>query len=418
MAYQSPENAQKLRNMPRVATNNAEPMVQAVTQSLPSTETSSESGINWGAIGEGLRGFGAGYAGRGAEFVAGLNKQNERLDKSRQDAMLKDLSTMDGLLSAGLFPEALQLGVNRADSIDKLGGDSRDTRSLVDLMNKGEWGKARDIVKTEVNTAIRQGHFKSIDKSMTDYQAEQIRLREIELDQAKRKQAKPSEGSYTIQDVGGIAYKVNKKTGDMEEVDPVGNKAKEEEKKMSKQNALFADLSTLDRTIDNIDDAFKLADVAGGEYYLLKDMPGSLGGNSKILNATLQPIIAALGFDKLQDMRNKSPTGGALGQVSNIELNMLQSAVESLVMAAETSPKELRAALTNVKESYTNYKAALLGKTAQVDWNKYPEYVTEVDGQRYWKNPKDENSDVFLIGPVPKKAPPKKVSPTASGENQ
>tara|TARA_R110000772_G_scaffold140639_4_gene249789 strand:- start:21 stop:1181 length:1161 start_codon:yes stop_codon:yes gene_type:complete len=160
MAYQSPENAQKLRDMPRVATNNAEPMVQAVTQSLPSTETSSESGINWGAIGEGLRGFGAGYDGRGTEFIAGLNKQNERLDKSRQQAMLKDLSRLDGLLSEGSFNEARQLLVNRVGLIDKFGGNSGDTKGLLNLMNEGKNDEVRKIVSREIGTAVDMGLIK------------------------------------------------------------------------------------------------------------------------------------------------------------------------------------------------------------------------------------------------------------------
>ena len=160
MAYQSPENAQKLRDMPRVATNNAEPMVQAVTQSLPSTETSSESGINWGAIGEGLRGFGAGYDGRGTEFIAGLNKQNERLDKSRQNAMLKDLSKLDGLLSEGSFDEARQLLVNRAGFIDKFGGNSSDTKGLVNLMDEGKNEEVRKLVSREIGTAVDMGLMK------------------------------------------------------------------------------------------------------------------------------------------------------------------------------------------------------------------------------------------------------------------
>jgi hypothetical protein len=44
----------------------------------------------------------------------------------------------------------------------------------------------------------------------------------------------------------------------------------------------------------------------------------------------LQTIKANVGFDKLQEMRENSPTGGALGQVSNLELESLQSVLGSL----------------------------------------------------------------------------------------
>ena len=410
MAYQSTEMAEKLNNAMAgrndVATNNADPIrqmqgqvgrpQQVVAGQEPAagryanyTAPPADDGINFARIGRGLSGLGAGIQGRGAEFSKGLREDRAQRQKLRQEALITDTMYSKRALDSGNMPSFLNRMESRIDAGIKMGMDMTDSVQLYNLA-----GTDPEAAKAQVNEV----YMNLVDRGLV-------------------KAPETTEGSYKIQEIGGKNYRVNNKTGEMDEIDPVGNKAKEDKEKISKQNALFADLSTLDRTIDNIDDAYKLADVAGGEYYLLKDMPGSLGGNSKILNATLQPIIAALGFDKLQDMRNKSPTGGALGQVSNIELNMLQSAVESLVMAAETSPAELRAALTNVKESYTNYKAALLGKTAQVDWNKYPEYVIEVDGQRYWSNPKDENSDVFLIGPVPKKAPPKKVSPTASGES-
>ena len=44
------------------------------------------------------------------------------------------------------------------------------------------------------------------------------------------------------------------------------------------------------------------------------------------LDGTLKTMRANAGFDKLQEMRDNSPTGGAVGQVSNIELQGLQAA--------------------------------------------------------------------------------------------
>ncbi len=48
---------------------------------------------------------------------------------------------------------------------------------------------------------------------------------------------------------------------------------------------------------------------------------------------TLTTIKANVGFDKLQDIRDNSPTGGALGQVSTFELEQLQSVMGSLVQS-------------------------------------------------------------------------------------
>ena len=47
------------------------------------------------------------------------------------------------------------------------------------------------------------------------------------------------------------------------------------------------------------------------------------------LNQTLEPIRANIGFNKLQQMREASPTGGALGQVSDRENKLLQSVMGS-----------------------------------------------------------------------------------------
>ena len=55
-------------------------------------------------------------------------------------------------------------------------------------------------------------------------------------------------------------------------------------------------------------------------------------------------------------MREASKTGGALGQVSNIELNLLQSALGAL--DAGQSPENMKAQLTRIKESVGRWQRA------------------------------------------------------------
>ena len=163
------------------AANNAESMSQAVTQGLagatpstslspsqggnnvPSASSSSpraEPGINWNRIGRMMGGMGAGMQGRGAEYLNALTKQDERLDNSRQQAMLKDLSKMNSLLDKGLFMEAEKLAVNRVTDLENLNGDTSHTRQLLDLLRNGEYDKARAIVSGEVDTAVDMGLMK------------------------------------------------------------------------------------------------------------------------------------------------------------------------------------------------------------------------------------------------------------------
>lgn len=68
------------------------------------------------------------------------------------------------------------------------------------------------------------------------------------------------------------------------------------------------------------------------------------------LKEVLDTLKANLGFDKLQAMRDISPTGGALGQVSERELAQLERAIASLNKGQ--SPKQLQANLDLISEYY------------------------------------------------------------------
>ena len=74
------------------------------------------------------------------------------------------------------------------------------------------------------------------------------------------------------------------------------------------------------------------------------------------LERTLDTVKANLGFDRLQQMRNESKTGGALGQVAVKELDRLEASRASLDRAQ--SPEQLKKNLDNVYEAYSRWKAA------------------------------------------------------------
>ena len=63
-----------------------------------------------------------------------------------------------------------------------------------------------------------------------------------------------------------------------------------------------------------------------GGAIMLK-MPGS---DAIDLQEAIAPIEASIAFDRLQKMRDESPTGGALGQVSERELALLAATIASL----------------------------------------------------------------------------------------
>jgi len=69
------------------------------------------------------------------------------------------------------------------------------------------------------------------------------------------------------------------------------------------------------------------------------------------LSQRLQTIRANIGFERLQQMRDASPTGGALGQVSEMENRLLQSVYGSLEQAQ--SAEELLYNLERIESIYT-----------------------------------------------------------------
>lgn len=83
------------------------------------------------------------------------------------------------------------------------------------------------------------------------------------------------------------------------------------------------------------------------------------GTSAKDLATKLDSIKANIGFDRLQQMRQESPTGGALGQVAVKELDFLQSVRGSL--DNWQSREELTKNLGLVKKSYERFLMANAG---------------------------------------------------------
>ena len=102
------------------------------------------------------------------------------------------------------------------------------------------------------------------------------------------------------------------------------------------------------------DKALKQVDWSSTGF--IGNMTKGLGGSDAAnLEETIKPISAILGFDTLKKMRQESPTGGALGNVSDRELALLTAAVSSL--SQKQSPSQLRESLMRVKTHLANWKA-------------------------------------------------------------
>lgn len=112
----------------------------------------------------------------------------------------------------------------------------------------------------------------------------------------------------------------------------------------------FSGLQDQARTTDNvlgfIDKALKqIGPLSTG---FAANLSGIKGFQAHDLQATLDTIRGNVGFDRLQQMRNNSPTGGALGQVSEQENKLLQSVLGSLDQGQ--SADQLRQNLSTVRD--------------------------------------------------------------------
>ncbi len=108
--------------------------------------------------------------------------------------------------------------------------------------------------------------------------------------------------------------------------------------------------------IDEVDNALAMA-----EEWWATGFPGWVSGNvpwetaAGTLQAHLEAVKANIGFDKLQAMRELSPTGGALGQVSDFENRLLQATQGKL---DPTQPAVMKANLARVRQRYLEATAA------------------------------------------------------------
>ena len=108
--------------------------------------------------------------------------------------------------------------------------------------------------------------------------------------------------------------------------------------------------SNIDALIPQLDEdlaSWLPSNVAGFGGKILSNIPGS---DAYDFNARIETIKANIGFDKLQAMRDASPTGGALGQVSEMELRQLNASMGNLDIGQ--SPEQLRKNLIAVREQY------------------------------------------------------------------
>ena len=143
-------------------------------------------------------------------------------------------------------------------------------------------------------------------------------------------------------------------------------------------------LGNIDRIRNKIENSVLPTTGLGGQ------MLRNIGGTAALdVSKLIDPIQASIGFDRLQRMREASPTGGALGQVSERELDLLMATLSSLDQAQ--SEEQFLESLAGVETRYTN----IIRK-----FNAYPEQaMLEVGYVPRNLNPDNLEIDGYIIKP-------------------
>lgn len=140
-----------------------------------------------------------------------------------------------------------------------------------------------------------------------------------------------------------------------------GDAERDLERKKNEPKLRMALMSAKAKTV-RLDDAItrsaeKANGLTTGWGSLLQAVPGTQAHDlSKLLNT----VKANIGFDRLQEMRDSSPTGGALGSVTERELEFLQSVYASLEQSQSRDQflENLEIVRQATKESWARVEAA------------------------------------------------------------
>lgn len=112
---------------------------------------------------------------------------------------------------------------------------------------------------------------------------------------------------------------------------------------------------------------------------------GDETGSAYNLSRLLDPLKSDITFAKINALKSQSDTGATgLGQISNVEINLLQNSIAALDPAI--GEEAFKQQLDRVRFHYQNVKDSLLGKPPQIDVD-HPSYDSlvseiEVNGQK------------------------------------
>ena len=286
---------------------------------------------------------------RGIGGLLGGDPELEKISKIKQLSSQFDLTTAQGARDFAralqpFAPQEAMMAVAKADEMEKSGLGLQKTRA--------------DMAKAELSAANEE-------QLRAELAALGPNATEAQVIGVVRKYGSPDKilQILTASQDRQAALEQRRATSDLAAATREGTRSAKQQladekrqEKLDKQTAAAdAAISSADRLIAEVKDTKKMVSgFTAGAGSLLSSVPLT---EAKDLSKRLTTIKANLGFDRLQQMRDASPTGGALGQVAVQELVALQSTIASLDQ--DQSPKALRDGLDKIELHYTNWRNAV-----------------------------------------------------------
>ena len=311
--------------------------------------------------------------GRAVTGLLGGDAELEKVSQIKQLSSQFDLTTPQG---ARLFAQALQpfapqeamMAVREADRMEQAGLGRQKTMADIGVTQRKEAQEER--LRAELAalppTATAADRIAVVSK----YGNPDVILRTLQA--SEDRQAALEQRRATA----GLAAAQREETRSAKQM---ALDEKRQEKLDKQEQSANAAIMGADRIIKEVGEARdKVSGFTAGLGSYLSVLPLT---EAKDLSKRLTTIKANLGFDRLQQMRDASPTGGALGQVAVQELIALQSTIASLDQ--DQSPAQLKQALDKIESSYANWrnvvrqagKATVGGQPSgsnEVDFNSLP----------------------------------------------
>jgi transcriptional regulator with XRE-family HTH domain len=311
--------------------------------------------------------------GRGIQGLLGGDPELERVSQIKQLSSQFDLTTAQG---ARDFAKALQpfapneamMAVREADRMEQAGLTRQKTATDIGVTQRKESQeeKLRAELAALPPTATNADRIAVVSR----YGNPDVILRTL---QASDDRQAALEQRRILADATRAQREETRSAKQMREDE------KRQEKLDKQAQSANAAIAGADRIIQEVGEAKeKVSGFSAGLGSYLSVLPLT---EAKDLSKRLTTIKANLGFDRLQQMRDASPTGGALGQVAVQELIALQSTIASLDQ--DQSPAQLKQALDKIETSYARWrdtvrqagKATVGGQPTgsnEIDFNSLP----------------------------------------------